>query len=216
MTANPRPQTHQIPETPAAEPDFQALVGPFGWRRLHPDVRRRFSQSHQGQTTTYSGRMLVARNWAGLVFALCAKMIGGPLPVMESDDAAAMVCVRGDGAGGVVWERWLALHPDDPPLRVASTKRLGGDGQLLECVEGGLGMVLRVFEQDHGLIFESQHYFLTWRGRSYRLPHWLTPGQCRVTHHHVSPGRFRFSLTIRHGLFGLTFLQSGIFSDPEG
>lgn len=195
-------------------PDFEALVGPFGWRRLHPDVRRRFSCTHS-EATTYPGRLAVERNWAGLAFALGAKIIGGPLPLGRAPDAATIVCVRNNGQGGVVWERWLELRKGRTPLRIASTKQTDESGRLLECVEGGLGMVLRVFEQNHGLVFESQSYFMTIFGRRIPLPHWLTPGVCRVEHHHVSEGQFRFGMTVTHWLFGRTFSQTGIFRDGQ-
>lgn len=199
---------------PAHGPDFEALTGPFGWRRLHPDVRRRFSGSH-AQAVTYPGRLAVERNWAGLLFALAAKTLGGPLPVAQAEDAAAIVCVRSNGAGGVVWERWLELQKGRAPLRIASTKQTDESGRLLECVDGGLGMVLRVFEQNHGLVFESQSYFMTLFGRRITLPHWMAPGVCRVAHHAVADGQFRFDMTVTHPLFGRTFSQSGIFHDGQ-
>jgi hypothetical protein len=199
---------------PHAGPDFASLVGPFGWRRLHPDVRRRFSEDHT-RAVTYPGRLAVRRNWAGGVYALAAKLFGGPLPVAQAGDAAAIVCVRSNGQGGVVWERWLELRRGQAPLRIASTKQTDDSGRLLECVEGGLGMVLRVFEQDHGLIFESTGYFLTLFGRRIALPHWMTPGVCRVAHHHVAAGQFRFTLTVSHAWFGRTFHQSGVFHDGQ-
>jgi hypothetical protein len=193
-------------------PNFEALVGEFGWRRLHPHIKRRFSEGGQ-EAVTYPGRLDVTRNWAGVAFALAAKAFGGPLPISAASDAGALVCVRSNGNGGVIWERWLELRRGAPPLRIASTKQVDDSGHLLECVEGGLGMVLRVFEQNHGLVFESQSYFLTLLRRRLPLPHWLTPGICRVAHHHVAAGQFRFEMTIDHPLFGRTFSQSGIFID---
>jgi hypothetical protein len=195
-------------------PDFATLVGPFGWRRLHPEVRRRFAPGGH-EAVTYPGRLAVARNWAGVLFALAAKAFGGPLPLAAAPDAGALVCVRSNGQGGVIWERWLELRPGHAPLRIASTKQVDESGQLLECVEGGLGMVLKVFEQSHGLVFQSQSYFMTVAGRRWALPAWLTPGVCRVAHHHVMDGQFRFELTIDHPIFGQVFSQSGIFIDAN-
>lgn len=206
---------HPIPADRAPHgPDFAALVGPFGWRRLHPDVRRRFSDGHLA-AVTYPGRLAVERNLAGLAFALAAKLLGGPLPAAQASDAAAIVCVRSNGQGGVVWERWLELTKGRAPLRIASTKQTDESGRLLECVDGGLGMVLRVFEQGHGLIFESQSYFMTLFGRRVPLPHWLTPGVCRVEHHAVAEGQFRFGMSVTHPVFGRTFAQTGIFHDGQ-
>lgn len=214
MALELRSNDRRLQPRPPAGPDFETLVGPFGWRRLHPEVRRRFSDDHAA-AVTYPGRLEVERNWAGLLFALGAKLLGGPLPVARAAGAAAIVCVRSNGQGGVVWERWLELRKDRAPLRIASTKQTDDSGRLLECVEGGLGMVLRVFEQGRGLVFESQSYFMTLFGRRVPLPHWLTPGVCRVEHHHVTEGQFRFGLTVTHPVFGRTFAQTGIFHDGQ-
>jgi Domain of unknown function (DUF4166) len=210
------PRLRIPPPAPAAPqgPDFAAMTGPFGWRRLHPDVRRRFATDH-AKAVTYPGRLDVSRNLAGLCFALAAKAMGGPLPIAQARGAAAIVCVRNNGKGGVIWERWLELKAGKAPLRIASTKQTGDDGCLLECVDGGLGMRLRVFERDHGLVFESMSYFATLAGRRIPLPHWLTPGVCRVAHHHVTEGQFRFTMTVEHPWFGRTFHQTGIFHDGQ-
>ena len=62
------------------EPDFHALVGDAGWRRLHPDIRDRFAPGHADRLLLYRGRMTVRCSPIGRIFALLARMIGGPLP----------------------------------------------------------------------------------------------------------------------------------------
>ena len=47
------------------------------------------------------------------------------------------------------------------------------------------------------------------------LPALLTPGTCRVAHRAEGPGRFRFTLTMSHPVWGLTFHQDGVFAGPE-
>jgi hypothetical protein len=195
-------------------PDFAELTGGFGWRRLHPEIRLRFSGNRDAVEVTYPGTMDIELSWVGVIFALAAKLFGGPLPLRGAKDAGAIVSVRSDGQGGVIWERWLALAKDGPPLCIRSTKMVDAQGRLLECVDGGLGMVLRVFEQDHALVFQSQSYFLQVAGRKWTLPQWLTPGVCRVEHSHVGPGMFRFTMSVQHPMFGRTAHQTGVFSDP--
>ena len=58
---------------------------------------------------------------------------------------------------------------------------IGPDGSLLECVDGGLGMVLNVFEDGGALVFESRRFFLRLAGLRVPLPSLFTPGRCRVT-----------------------------------
>ncbi len=198
-----------------AEPDFRDLVGPAGWDRLDADIQRRFSPGHAATAILYRGRMDVERSMIGAVFAALALLIGAPLPVRRAMDAPTIVRVWDDRHGGVVWERRLHLRPNRPPACIRSTKRLGPTGALLECVDGGLGMVLAVFEQDRSLVFESRRYFFALGGMRIPIPAFLTPGRCRVTHAAVAPTRFRFTLEMDHPAWGRTFHQTGLFDDPE-
>ncbi len=196
-------------------PDFRALVGDAGWRRLHADVRRRFAAGHAASAIRYRGHMDVRRSLIGLAFAALAKLIGGPLPLQRADCVPTEVGVWDDGTGGVVWERNLHLRPGRPPACIRSAKRLDPAGSLLECVDGGLGMVLDVFEDDGALVFRSRSYFLCLADLRIPIPQVLTPGCCRVTHTAVTPARFRFTMEMAHPIWGRTFHQTGIFHDPE-
>jgi hypothetical protein len=199
----------------AQEPDFRALVGPEGWNCLDADIRRRFAPGHAATAIRYRGHMDVERSKIGLVFATLALLIGAPLPVRRAEDAPTIVRVWDDHHGGVVWERRLHLRPHRAPACIRSTKRLGPTGALLECVDGGLGMVLAVFEEDRSLVFESRRYFFALGGVRIPIPAFLTPGRCRVTHAAVAPTRFRFTMEMVHPLWGRTFHQTGLFDDPE-
>lgn len=204
----------------AGEPDFRTLVGREGWNRLDTDIQRRFAPGHASTAIHYRGRMDIERSALGLVFATLAQLIGAPLPMGRAGNVPTIVRVSDDRDGGVVWERRLFLNRDRPPACIRSTKRLGpSDGNLadtlLECVDGGLGMVLAVFEEGRSLVFESRSYFLELAGMRVPIPALLTPGRCRVTHAAVAPTRFRFTMEMVHPLWGRTFHQTGLFNDPE-
>jgi hypothetical protein len=186
--------------------DLAVLVGAAGWSRLPPAVRRRFGIGHGA--ATYAGTMEMRCSRVGRVFALLSRLFGSPLCGVSAAALPASVRVFDDGRGGMVWERHFRAQI------VRSTKQLDVEGGLLERTDGGLGMGLRVFEQDGALVFES-HRFLWLRGRlRVRVPALLTPGTCRVVHTDLGDGRFRFDLDMRHPLWGRTFHQSGVFADP--
>jgi len=208
-----------------APPDFERLCGYAGWARLHPAIRRRFS--NHNLRVTYPGKLAVQSSLFGLVFAWLLQPFGNPLPLTRTRVFKAEVKVRPESrheGGGVVWQRNF-LRPDNAPLRIESVKQLGNDGNLMECIRpgilGGIGMGLRVYERDGALNFASQNYFITWG--KWRLPIslWLTPGRTLVEHIDEShldggQGKFRFRLTMTHPLFGRTILQDGVFTDPFG
>lgn len=197
--------------------DLSALLGAREWERLRPAIRRRFAAGHAAAAPVYRGTMALGRSPVGLAFALLALPFRTPLPWRRAGAAPAEVRVRDDGAGGVVWERRLDLGAAGGPVLIRSTKRLGPDGALLECVEGGLGMMLALREENGALVFESLRYFVA-LGDAIRVPvpATLTPGRCRVTHAEEDgdPRRFRFTLEMRHPLWGLCFHQTGVFEDP--
>ena len=205
------------PRRKAPEPvDLPRLVGAEGWARLAPAIRRRFARDHAGAPVVYRGRMDFRRSAVGFVFAIAALALRGPLPLRRGADRPVEVRVSEDGRGGVVWARRIAFCEGGPARCIQSTKRMGGDGTLLECARGGLGMVLDVHERAGALVFASRRYFLDCWGLRLPIPRLLDPGDCTVTHSEEGPGRFRFTLEMRHRLWGRTFFQTGVFVDPEG
>ena len=202
------------PPPAAASPlDLPRLIGP-AWHSLDPDVRRRFAPAHapayyQGTLTTRFSRM-------GALFARIGACLGRPLPLRPGQSIPAEVHVRPTN-GGVVWERWL-LEPGRSAVCVRSTKYADAAGQVCERTDRLLGMSLRVTAEAGALVFESRGYFLALSrtGRRLPLPALLTPGCCRVTHAPAGPGRFRFTLSMTHPLWGTTVTQDGTFHDTQG
>jgi hypothetical protein len=192
--------------------NIAALVGPDDWACLAPDIRRRFAPDHA--PVVYRGALTVRRSAIGFLYARIAAAFGRPLPLCAGDDIETEVRVFSDNAGGVVWERWLFL-PGHPATCVRSTKAIGRNGRLEEKTDRGLIMALDVFVLDGALVFQSRSYSMRIFGKiRLPVPALLGPGQCRVTHEGLSPEFFRFTLEMRHRLWGRTFHQRGIFLDP--
>lgn len=196
---------------------FEALVGSQGWQRLSPAIRARFACHAGTAEVLYHGAMRSVRcSRAGYLLAQLCRLFGTPLAPFQGRDIPVEVRVRADTKrGGVAWDR-VYFFPDRQPVTVTSTKVFTGDGKaLLECVGGGFGMRLKVFEQDGELHFLSQSYFWRFAGLSVPLPDWLTPGVAHVVHSDLGAGWFRFEMTMRHGRLGETFYQDGRFKEKE-
>jgi hypothetical protein len=196
--------------TPAL--DIAALLGPEQWQGLSAAIRHRFAAGHAD--VSYRGTMRLRHSAIGRCFAALAGLLGSPLAAFDGDEVPALVNVRQDGHGGVIWERHLGGSHDGRQI-VRSTKRLGPDGQLDECTDGGLSMRLDVRVEDGALVFYSRRYFLLLGHCRLPVPALLTPGTCRVEHRDEGPGRFRFTLDMVHPLWGRTFHQTGVFQDPQ-
>ena len=197
-----------------AQVDYAALLGEAAWQRLPATVRGRFAVDRVGEVT-YVGRMeTVAATTPGRALAALGRLVGEPLATRVGNEVPAHVRVYHEPGGGTVWER--AYHfPGHPTRLVRSAKRLDEDGALLECLGAGLHMRLAVAESDGVLEFRSTGYF--WRLLGVRIPlprRWL-PGETVVTHRDDGGGRFRFTLTIHHPLFGRIVHQDGAFREQE-
>jgi hypothetical protein len=208
-TAITAPSATRAPQ-PVRPLDLPARVGPQGWRRLPAAVQRRFGNGHAD--CIYQGDLQMTCSPIGRLFAWASRVLGGPLTTLNGT-VPATVRVYADAHGGMVWER--CLHAGDADRLVRSTKQADALGQLHELTDGGLAMDLDVFEACAGLVFESRRYFLLLGGRRIPIPTLLTPGTCRVEHHDLGDGRFRFDLSMVHPVWGTTFRQSGVFQDPE-
>jgi hypothetical protein len=203
---------------PAAKPDFAALVGPAGWQRLAPDIRRRFGVAPAaGHAIRYEGVMSrVECSGAGWLLAQACRAIGTPFaPHRGTDVPVAITLCQEPTDGAIIWEREYR-YPGQVPIRVRSVKRGTAEGGLLECVGAGFAMCLDVGEEDGALHFRCERY--VWRfGRwSVRLPGLLSPGAAHVVHEDLGDGRFRFAMTVRHRLLGLLFYQDGVFQEETG
>jgi len=197
------------PATPAPL-DLAALLGSAAWARLPLAVRRRFAAGHGA--ALYQGELSLRCSRIGRLFAWASRLFQGPLTALQAHNLGATVRVAPDGQGGVVWERWIGGAAE--AVCVSSTKELDADGGLVERTVGGLGMALDIREEEGALVFQSRRYFLCWRGLHLPLPQWASPGVCRVSHQDLGDGRFRFSLSMTHPLWGETFHQTGVFADP--
>ncbi|AXQ30135.1 DUF4166 domain-containing protein [Solimonas sp. K1W22B-7] len=199
------------PQDPPPPPDFEALVGREGWWRLPAAVRQRFHEKPAPQAPIrYVGVMhQVECSTLGWLLAQCCRLIGTPFAPWRGRDVPVAITLRHDD-DGVIWEREYR-YPDRPAITVSSTKRIGSDGSLRECVGCGFGMRLAVFEANRALHFLSLRYFWQPGGRLRWLPGLLSPGVAHVIHEDLGDGRFRFAMTIHHPWFGTLFQQDGVF-----
>ena len=74
-------------------------------------------------------------------------------------------------------------------------------------------MALTVHVEHRALVIRSAAYFYRVRGRRFRIPDWLTPRRIEVIHREERAGRFSFTLTVTHAVFGVTIQQVAFFRD---
>jgi hypothetical protein len=201
----------------AATPDFEDLVGSDGWRRLRPAIRTRFGHCpRDGEVIRYSGVMqVVEASWVGSLLVRLCRVFGTPFAPFQGKNVPMSINLLSNAVdGAIIWEREYR-YEGRVPVRVRSLKTKAKDGGLREWVDGGFGMSLDVFESGGALHFVSRRYY--WRAGRFELalPRIFWPGKVHVIHEDLGGGRFRFAMTVIHGLFGRLFRQDGEFA-PEG
>ncbi len=198
------------------EPRFRALIDPQLWQQLPRPIQRRFSvKLAHAQSLVFVGEVAETQMTAvGRLFGFLGRFIGSPLPLAPGGRAAAAVMVTEDEAiGGQLWTRAYS-RPGAFPQVIHSAKRFAGATGLEECVGCGVGMDLTLHVAHRALVFRSAGYFLRCGRWRLPLPSFLMPGRIEVAHREERDGRFSFTLSVRHPLFGEVIRQVAFFSDP--
>ncbi len=203
------------PAEPGTEPDssYREILGDLAWRRLHPEIRERFSRRPSpGSEMFYEGIMYrVELSRMGWLFAQVCRLIGTPLSPYRGDNVPMDIRLAPDPVlGGVCWSRRYRF-PGRRDLEVRSTKTRSARQELTEHIGWGFSMRLCLSERGGDLVFVSRSYDVTIFAKRFRIPHWLTPGTTTVTHEQLCGNLFRFTLAVDHPLFGRTIYQDGYF-----
>ena len=196
-----------------ADSAYKEILGDLAWRRLHPEIRERFSQKPvSGAVTGYAGIMhIVELSFMGWLFAQFCRLIGTPLaPYRGSNVPMDIHLERDPELGGVAWTR-VYRFTGRKAFDVRSTKSRSGDRELTEHIGRGFSMRLGLSERNGDLYFVSRAYEVEVFGLRIRIPHLLTPGTTTVTHEQISGDLFRFTLSVVHPIFGRTIYQDGYF-----
>ena len=187
---------------------IESLLGEVAWQRLPAAVRARFPDP--AVAVDYVGEFEVVRaSPLGRLIAWFCLLLGTPVVPRTGVNVPAVVRV-GPTQRGVAWNREYQWPRSSADL-VRSTKVIGADGTLVEELPAGLCMPLDVYEAAGVLHFVSRGYYFRLGTSRLWLPHWLSPGITHVAHQDEGSGWFRFTMTVRHPLFGELFYQTGRF-----
>jgi hypothetical protein len=187
---------------------IESLLGEVAWQRLPAAVRARFPDP--AVAVDYVGEFEIVRaSPLGRLIAWFCLLLGTPVVPRTGVNVPAVVRV-GPTQRGVAWKREYQWPRGSADL-VRSTKVIGADGTLVEELPAGLCMPLDVYEAAGVLHFVSRGYYFRLGTLRLWLPQWLSPGTTHVAHQDEGSGWFRFTMTVRHPLFGELFYQTGRF-----
>jgi hypothetical protein len=187
---------------------IEGLLGEVAWQRLPAAVRARFPDP--AVAVDYVGEFEIVRaSLLGRLIAWFCLLLGTPVVPRTGERIPAVVRVGLTGRG-VAWNREYRW-PRNRPNLVRSTKVIDADGTLVEELPARLCMPLDVYESAGVLHFVSRGYYFRLGAWRLWLPHWLSPGTTHVEHADEGADWFRFTMTVRHPVFGELFYQTGRF-----
>jgi hypothetical protein len=208
-------QVMELDEATAVDTRFQALLPEAKWAQLPVRIRRRFSKHLAGnKLAVYRGRItIMRRNIVGYCLSQLLRVAGSPLPICNDVDVPSLVCVSEDTAGGgQIWTRIYGRVSGFPQI-ISSAKRFSGPTGLEEYIGFGISIALRSSVETDAIVFTSDAYLLKIMSMQLQLPDWLSPGKLRVEHLDLGSGEFKFSLSLKHRLFGELLYQAGLYHD---
>ena len=201
--------------TPSEGELFKKILGPE-WGKLHPDIQARFDKNPQpGKPLYYSGRLsnLSCSAMGRLLGYLTMPLIKGALMPYRDADFPVDIQVYSKPACAFIFKQRTYRLNDREPVMFTSFMAESSKGEVLEYVGMGLGMKLLLEVRDGNLHFESDGYFWEVFGMRIPLPDLITPGKTFLCHRNNSAHQFDIRIDIRHGWFGTTFTQAGVFRE---
>ncbi len=185
------------------------------WNELPHSIQQRFVKPQSPRKVViYRGRIYKTRvSFLGLVLAKLSKLIGAPLPLNNKIRGPATVEVR--EARDFSGQYWTRIYPSNShfPQTIKSIKRFAGPTGLEELLSKRVGIALNVKVAQNKLFFHSDHYFFLLRNKRISLPGFLSPGALTIEHKETGPHKFRYTFSLRHGVFGELIYQTAIFEE---
>jgi len=195
---------------------IKAAIGE-DWNNLSESIQQRFETNPDTEAPLfYDGTMTeIVTSPAGRVFAFFARLIGAPLLPYSGKNIPIKVKVYSQPDRQDIFKQRTYYFPGRKPVTVHSRMQLNQEDEFLECVGLGLAMQMHIYAEEGALHFESTNYQWEILGIKILLPLFLTPGKTHIKHTDNTDGSFRVCITMRHPMFGVMFLQDGIFKESS-
>ena len=197
---------------------FKKILG-AEWKKLHPDIQRRFDKNPSvGKPLFYTGSLSELKcSLFGMVLGyLTRPLIQGALIPFNDADFPVDIQVYSKLDSPAIFKQRIYRLNGRKPIQFTSCMRESEKGEVLEYVGMGLGMKLLLCVRDGNLHFTSDGYFWELFGWRIPMPGLFTPGKTFLCHQHEGPSHFSIRIEIKHCLFGTAFVQAGVFREIEG
>lgn len=113
------------------------------------------------------------------------------------------------------WTRTLTL-PEGKIIYFRSAWVYAGGNEVIEYVNGLLGLRMAVHVSNGRLYYEGRSFVLKVFGRPLPIPEWCLLGHTTIVESALDDARFDMDFKLRHPLLGQVFRYAGVFSVDTG
>lgn len=194
---------------------FKKILGEE-WKNLHPDIQARFERNPAlTKPLYYTGHLsqLTSSKFGKILGYLSLPFLKGALIPFDDFDFPVDIKVYSRPNDPSIYKQRIYRLHDRKSIQFTSHMRESDRGEVLEYVGMGLGMKLILYVKDGDLYFTSDGYFWLILGWRIPLPDFLTPGKVFLSHCNDNPSQFNIRIEIKHGVFGVSFTQIGVFHE---
>ncbi len=186
------------------------------WQTLHPDIQNRFNKNPAiGKPLRYHGKLeRLDCSFIGKILGYLTKpFIKGALLPYRDENFPVDIQVYSKKNSPYLFKHRIYQLNHRRAVEFISYMEETPNGDILEYVGAGLGMKLKVFSQDGNLHFRSAGYFWDIGLCRIPIPSLFTPGKTFLSHINEGPNQFRIRIDMKHILFGMMYVQTGVFHE---
>lgn len=186
------------------------------WDKLAPAVRRHY------ETGVDVDNGVARLELKGVMDEIQVRGIGKIVALLSRPFQALVPCSGAkvksevsnwaDSDGDAMHWRRLFYYPGRKPLVFASRMECAGDHEIIEFVNGGFGLRLRLEVNQGALVFIGLHYVAKVGPWLIKIPNWVLAGDAHTIETEVDEDTIRVEFEIVHPLWGKTIGYKGTFS----
>jgi hypothetical protein len=187
------------------------------WNNLSAKIQARFEdEPSASKPKEYDGVMTeVSCSKLGKLMTYFTRLINAPLIPYCEKNVPIEVKVYKESGNPIDHKSRIYYFTGKKPFKVHSAMSLNNKGEFEEYVNSWLGMKMKVYAAEGNLYFEGMSYFVKIANWRLPIPLLISPGRAYIKHSDYGDDSFLVRIEMKHPLFGMMFLQEGIFKEKS-
>ncbi|NOQ35732.1 MAG: DUF4166 domain-containing protein [Methylococcaceae bacterium] len=192
------------------EPLLKQVLG-TDWDKLSPVLRQHYDVPNaKTNRCVLTGTMEIDYPLFITPLIKIIRLFGGLIDI-KGQQVSTQVEKWGEPDNAFLHWRRTMQTADGQQTIFASKMAYRAENELVELINLGFGLRLKVSEDNGDLLYQSNGHLLKLMGFCIPIPDWLVLGHATIREHALSDNNFRLEFVIRHPLCGETYRYGGVF-----